>query len=216
MIRFLAGTREAWVGNFQRGLCSFDQVVAFPDGQHVLVIAGGSAYLVHPATKSIIASLGGQVESCTPTPDARGFVLSDLTDIELVNGSGLVWRSRRLAWDGVRVLQVTGDDVLGEARHYDDTWHPFRVSLANGEATGGAYEEVANAPSGIYLRASLMFKAAITGWMMAAISTALLFAGYPQAKPFAVLGVLLGCGAIAAGAIASLGGGLINDLKGRQ
>ncbi|MUV15678.1 hypothetical protein [Noviluteimonas gilva] len=140
VIRFLAGTREAWVGNFQRGLCFFDHAVALSDTKHVLVIAGGTAYVVDPATKSIIQSFGGQIESCTPTPDASGFVVSNTTDIELINGSGRVWRSRRLAWDGLRVLQVTRHDVLGEARHYDDSWHPFRVNLSNGEATGGAYD----------------------------------------------------------------------------
>lgn len=140
VIRFLTGTREEWVGNFQRGLCCFDQALALSDGKHVLVIAGGTAYVVDPAKKSIVESFGGQIESCTPTPDASGLVLSDLTDIELVKGSGRVWRSRRLAWDGLRVLQVTRHDIFGEARHYDDSWHPFRVSLLNGQATGGAYD----------------------------------------------------------------------------
>lgn len=140
VIRFLTGAKGEWVGNFQRGLCSFDQTVALSDKQHVLVIAGGTAYVVDPATKSVVESFGGQIESCTPTPDASGFVLSDSTDIELINGCGRVWRSRRLAWDGLRVLQVTLSDILGEARHFDDSWHPFRVKLSNGQATGGAYD----------------------------------------------------------------------------
>ena len=66
------------------------------------------------------------------------------------------------------------------------------------------------------MRASVMFKLAIAGWTVAVISVGLLFAGYPQAKPFALLGVLLGVVAIAAGAIANLGGGLKNDLRDKK
>ncbi|MGO4549566.1 hypothetical protein AB4059_00460 [Lysobacter sp. 2RAF19] len=139
MIRFLAGTPEEWVGNFQRDMTSFDQAVALSDTKHVLVIAGGAAYVVDPATQSIVESFGGHIESCTPTADASGFLLSDSTDIELINGSGRVWRSRRLAWDGLRILEVTLHEIRGEARHFEDSWHPFRVNLSNGQATGGAF-----------------------------------------------------------------------------
>jgi len=34
----------SWVGNFQRGLSSLDEVFAHPDGRHVVVVAGGTGY----------------------------------------------------------------------------------------------------------------------------------------------------------------------------
>lgn len=63
------------------------------------------------------------------------------------------------------------------------------------------------------MRASLMFKLAIAGLTTASVAAGLLFSGFPQAKPFAVLGVLVGCGAIVAGAIANLAGKFNNDLE---
>lgn len=66
------------------------------------------------------------------------------------------------------------------------------------------------------MRASVMFKLAIAGLTTASIAAGFLFAGYLQAKPVAVLGVLVGCAAIAAGAIANLAGKLTNDLRHRK
>jgi len=36
----------------------------------------------------------------------------------------------------------SGDYVfaVGEARHFDDTWHPFSVDVQSGQAKGGAYD----------------------------------------------------------------------------
>jgi hypothetical protein len=72
--------------------------------------------------------------------DGSGLVLSDLVSVGFIGGTGPAWISRRLVWDGVRILQVTHGTVHGEARHYDDTWHPFKVDLATGAADGGAYD----------------------------------------------------------------------------
>jgi hypothetical protein len=40
-----AAPSGTWVGNFQRGDASLDEVLAHPDGQHVVVVAGGNAYV---------------------------------------------------------------------------------------------------------------------------------------------------------------------------
>ena len=103
-------------------------------------MAGGSGYVVDPADPSVVDFLGGQWESCIATTDGRGLVLSDTVDVQLIDHTGLAWRSRRLAWDGVRILQVTHDTVHGEAAHFDGSWHPFSISITDGKAHGGAYD----------------------------------------------------------------------------
>lgn len=140
VVRFLAGTPREWVGNFHRGPGVLDTVVLHPDRCHVLVIAGGTAYVVDPAGQSVEDIGRGLWESCVATPDGSGLVLSDLVFVGFISGTGPAWISRRLAWDGVRILQVTHDTVRGEAGHFDGTWHPFTVDLATGAADGGAYD----------------------------------------------------------------------------
>ncbi|RZA17273.1 MAG: hypothetical protein EOP02_21765 [Proteobacteria bacterium] len=127
----------AWVGNFQRGLTDLDFVAALDD-LRVLVIAGGSPYLVDPQTRSV-EEVGGAFERCHPMPGSTGFLLTDTTDITLLAPSGVVWQSRRLAWDGLRVDAIDSHHVDGHGRHYDDTWHAFRVDVGDGSAIGGAF-----------------------------------------------------------------------------
>jgi len=139
VVRFLSGTDAEWVGNFQRGLCSFDCAVVHPDGRAVLVIAGGTAYVVNPSSQSVTQSFGGQFESCLPVPD-NCLLLSNGLWVELVNSQGRAWQSRRLAWDGLRILGISDGEAHGEAAHYDDSWHTFRVRLSDGQDSGGAYD----------------------------------------------------------------------------
>lgn len=140
VVRFLPGAEGEWVGNFQRGFCSFDGVCMHPDGRHVLVIAGGDAYVIDPANQFVTQSFGGEVESCTSLPGNCGLLLSNPLGIELIGPQGPVWQTRRLAWDGLRVLGVSAEEVFGEARHFDDSWHAFSVRLSDGQASGGAYD----------------------------------------------------------------------------
>ena len=137
-MRFLTGTDAEWVGNFQRGFCSYDCAVAHPDGENVLIIAGGNAYVINPRVQSVTQSFGGQIESCTPA--AQGLLLANGLWVELINSQGHAWRSRRLAWDGLRILGVRGEEAFGEAAHFDDSWHAFKIRLSDGQASGGAYD----------------------------------------------------------------------------
>lgn len=140
VVRFLSGTDKEWVGNFQRGYFSLDHACMHPDGKHVLVIAGGSAYVIDPASQSVIRTFGSEFESCIPIPGNCGLLLSDELYVTLIDSQGLAWRTRRLAWDGLRILGASGGESYGEARHFDDSWHPFRVRLSDGQASGGAYD----------------------------------------------------------------------------
>lgn len=136
VIRFNEAT-PAWVGNFQRGLTNFDFVVAFDDVR-VMVIAGGSPYLVDPQTRSV-EEIPGSYVLCHPVPGRTGFVLIDFTDVTLLTESGVAWHSRRLAWDGLRIDSIDQRFVHGQGRHFDDTWAAFRVDLNDGSAIGGAF-----------------------------------------------------------------------------
>ena len=60
--------------------------------------------------------------------------------LEATDGERLLWRTRRLSWDGMMEVRVDGERIVGHA--YDpmnDEWTPFAVEIATGEAFGGSY-----------------------------------------------------------------------------
>jgi len=48
VVRFNPDGESSWVGNFQRGLSSFDLVCEHLNGRELIVVAGGEAYVVDP------------------------------------------------------------------------------------------------------------------------------------------------------------------------
>lgn len=140
VVQFLAGTPEEWVGNFQRGIGSFNFVAMHPNGREVVVIAGGECYLIDPATQKFTSGVGDYIEACFPIPESGALLLSSGLSFSRLGPSGFEWSTCRLAWDGFQKIRVTSTQATGEALHFDGSWHSFRVDLANGKAEGGAYD----------------------------------------------------------------------------
>ena len=141
VVRFSPVT-GTWVGNFQRGLTSLDDVCAHPDGRHVVVVAGGTAYLVDVENRSLVAHFGAQIEQVLPVP-ANGYVLvGNGLWFEALGPAGTAWRSRRISWDGMRNISLAGTVVRGEAyapEGPDGSWYPFELDAMTGTVSGGSY-----------------------------------------------------------------------------
>lgn len=136
----------SWVGNFQRGLSSLDEVFAHPNGRHIVVVAGGTAYVIEADRHSLVSHFGAQIEQVVLAP-ANGFVLlGNGLWFEALGPAGTAWRSRRISWDGMRKVSLAGTVVRGEAyapEGPDGTWYPFEVDVMTGTVSGGSY----NGPS---------------------------------------------------------------------
>lgn len=141
VVRFFPPT-GSWVGNFQRGVSAFDEVFAHPDGRHVVVVAGGTAYVLDVAGHNVVAHFGAQIEQMLLVPE-RGFVLlGNGLWFEALGPTGTVWRSRRVSWDGMRNVSLAGTIVHGEAyapEGRDGMWYPFEVDVMTGSVSGGSY-----------------------------------------------------------------------------
>jgi hypothetical protein len=144
VVRFLPREGEAWVGNFQRGLSKFDAVVAHPNGDHVIVIAGGQAYVVEPTSRKRKDVFGAAIVCAHPIANRR-LVILDHQGImfEAIGVDGRVWTTPRLSWDGFKNVSVDSSWIRGLAWRFDDTWHAFEVDVATGMASGGAFEGLA-------------------------------------------------------------------------
>jgi hypothetical protein len=139
VVEFSSAGGATWVGNFQRGLTPFDHMVHEPGTKHVIVIAGGEAYVVNPETHLCERTFGGQIEHVFRL-DPEALVFSNGLWLEALGESGLKWRTRRIFWDSFRSLEVEAGRITGEAWNpVDDEWTPFAVLLATGEVKGGSY-----------------------------------------------------------------------------
>ena len=139
VVQFEGEKFGTWIGNFQPGLTSFSKAYEHPDGKHVVVVAAGAIYIVDPDTQAAEES-GGMVSSVIQISEKNALLFDDNIYLSLI-GAHVTWQTKRLSWDGIRNLSISGDFVLGQGWRYDDTWHDFAVSLANGSHTGGAYDE---------------------------------------------------------------------------
>jgi hypothetical protein len=132
----------AWVGNFQREASSVDRVLEYPDGRCLLVIAGGSAYVVDPETRELVRHFGGQIEQVLTLPEDPSFLFGNGLWFEALGREGMKWRSRRISWDGFRHVVLNGNLLCGEAyapEGPEGAWYAFELDVQTGTVTGGSY-----------------------------------------------------------------------------
>jgi len=142
-LRVTPQSGPAWAGFFVLGFDS-DQVVSevcsTPDPDSFCAVVGGYAYLVRAADPTHWR----RVEQ-SPVVDLRvlsqhGLLLfAGFTSITAVGSSGIAWTTERLTWEGLTIVDIEGEKLLGHG--WDaiaDKEAPFEVDLKTGKHTGGA------------------------------------------------------------------------------
>jgi hypothetical protein len=153
------------VGNFVPGLSKFNFFGLHPNGRDALIVAGGQGYIVDPETKQLRETLGGTIVNAFPHPTRSALVLNHQNlRFEAIAADGRLWMTRRISWDGMRLVQQQGKLLIGEAWRPDSTWHPFEVDLENGQVLGGSYSEPQMPP------VSKKNPAVIKKWKVAALT----------------------------------------------
>lgn len=139
VVKFNLDSGSEWLGNFQLGMGGVNAVLPEPGTDNLIVIAGGDGYLVEPSTRRCLRRFGGGIkEVFRPRPDL--IVCSNGLWMEGIGPSGVVWRSRRISWDGFRAVDVGVDMISGESwTPLGDTWVGFTVDVRTGVVQGGAY-----------------------------------------------------------------------------
>jgi hypothetical protein len=138
VVRFYRHSDGPWVGNFDGGWGATSGVFAHPDGRHCIVIAAGVCYVIDPETTALQEQFGGDIDEVIPAPDRPLLILVSPIDALGYGEHGLLWRTRRLSWDGWSDLRIAGDLLVGQAWDcINDCWMPFEVDLATGVSRGG-------------------------------------------------------------------------------
>ncbi len=142
VVKFTKSDGSTWVANFKLGWANCCYTREYKTGK-VLVIANGMGYLMNPDSEIPEKTFGISIREVIPIDDEQ-LIFADDTKIELFDGSGIVWTSPRISWDGIRNLELNDSFLTGES--YDpvndaDTWIDFRVNLVTKEIEGGSYRQ---------------------------------------------------------------------------
>jgi hypothetical protein len=146
VVRFSPENHPEWVGNFRGGLSSYENVSDHPNGRDVVVISYGAVYIIDPNTRKLTNSFGGQIEYFIRVPEHSLLVFGNGLWFDAIGPKGHRWRTPRISLDGMQRLRRKGNWLFGEAFHPtlgNPNWVSFKVDLASGECSGGAFGEIA-------------------------------------------------------------------------
>jgi hypothetical protein len=135
------GPEKGWIGNFQSGrfFMGLTDVFPFQTQPSVCVSAGGQGYrlrLDSPKEYAVLKTF--PVLGARNISEQDWVVLWDFTRLEAHSATGVVWRTRRLSWDGISITEVRRDCIMGLGWDAaNETEVEFRVGLSTGEHTGG-------------------------------------------------------------------------------
>jgi|GEM_PF-1092405 len=139
--RFELDACEEWMGVFGNCGCNVNSAAAeFADNKHAMVIACGYGYIVDGVTgelvhKAVREDLGGVI-----TIPGRVFLVAcDYCSLFAYTINGLIWRSRRIALDGIELISST-DKVLTGRLWQIDGWHDFSMAFDGWTIDGYTYE----------------------------------------------------------------------------
>ena len=142
-IRFYKDDNSDWVANFKPGWTGLNAIYEFENQKNVLVIAGGTCFIMNPNESKPIDVFGVGYETVIKTLDGR-LILQDITDITIVEPNGEHWDTERISWDGLKDLKLEGNLITGlsfDPMYDKEEWVKFVLDLETRKVTGGSYRQ---------------------------------------------------------------------------
>ncbi len=129
-----------WIGNFSKGKTSHDALFSQFAPHHAHVISGGNHYVIDVKNRSVVLVARDWLGASLFSQTANLVIVFDLTCASAYRESRRIWKTERIAWDGIRSVSEVGNEIHGEA--YDpisDTWEGFRLDAYMGSLIQAAY-----------------------------------------------------------------------------
>jgi hypothetical protein len=108
---------RVWIGIFKFGYQSppaYSRVVSSPAPDSVCVISNGAGYLVKADEPEVWEKIQvSPVLNDRLVPEHGLLVFSDFTSLAAYGSNGLVWRSPRVCWDGLKIVSVGHETIEG-------------------------------------------------------------------------------------------------------
>jgi hypothetical protein len=142
-VRVTSTEGESWIGTFAFGKIApngLSGVFTTPNPKRILVVAKGDGYLVDTDNPE-----KWERAATTPTIDVRSvkklgiITLASFTCLVAYDNKGLLWKTRQLSWDNLKVVSLTEGELTGE--YWDvrsESKQGFIVDLKTGVSIGGA------------------------------------------------------------------------------
>ncbi|GAB3634729.1 hypothetical protein GCM10027422_03190 [Hymenobacter arcticus] len=139
-VRFYKADGTNWVANFQPGWTSFSDIQKLENSANVVVVAGGTCYLMNPEETRPITVFRGDVAGIFRLADGR-FVLQNSIDLTIVEPNGAYWHSARISWDSLKDLTLSGTMLAGFSFDpiNEEQLVAFTYNIDTKELTGGSY-----------------------------------------------------------------------------
>ena len=139
--RFELDACEEWMGVFGNCGCNANSAAAkFADNKHAMVIACGYGYIVDGVTgelvhKAELEDLGRVIT----IPDRDFVIASDELSLIAYTTRGRIWRSQRIALDGIELISSTDQVLSGRLEHVDG-WHDFTLTFDGWKIDGNTFD----------------------------------------------------------------------------
>lgn len=139
-VRFEDSEADDWYGAFKQGRVNRWHGIASADRRHYFIIVGGVLYCVDAAQRVLVCTPAGwSFQDVLAIPHTEQVAVADLTKVAILDPRGLVWKTPRVAWDGVRLLSATESFIKGiaETGHGPSEEAAFTIDLRSRETVGG-------------------------------------------------------------------------------
>lgn len=143
VVKFFKSDGTEWVANFKPGCTGFNAVYEFGIEDNILIIAGGTCYLMNPEDQKSQSVFGVGYVSVIKALDGR-LILQELTDLTIFEVNGEHWHTERISWDRIKDLKLEGSLVTGlsfDPINDRSQWIEFIVDLENRNVKGGSYRQ---------------------------------------------------------------------------
>ena len=112
VVEFTSEHGESWVGNFACfdgfGISSVHSELG---ANAIVVVAGGTGYIVDAESKALVRELGFDIKHIWFDERTRAMIIGNGLWFESFSANKIFWQSRRLSWDGVRILGMNESTV---------------------------------------------------------------------------------------------------------
>jgi hypothetical protein len=115
-----AKSRKAWVGVFAFGPGSRTVIISTLEPNTMCVVSKGAGYMVNAEAPEQWEEVPVcPITDFRPVPEHKLLLFCDFIRLAAYGNNGLVWRSPRVCWDGLKVTNVTSKTIEGTG--YDPT-----------------------------------------------------------------------------------------------
>jgi len=142
IIRIFPEHTSSWVGVFAFGRITPSGVTGVfttPNPERICVVSKGEGYMVSSSIPTVWEPIQTRpIIDVRPVYAMRIIVFASFNELTAYDNNGLKWKTKRLTWDGMNIIQVTDHIIRGE--FFDiatERYESFVVDLETGNHEGG-------------------------------------------------------------------------------